>query len=143
MKKSNRSRVLVSFLILVFCHPLFSGEETEKTLYKMEYSEKAVKNYSEAMKIDNEGVVESAIFYSVKLKLLSPELDTKLIEKQLKELILDGATERIRYKAQIALTFISNPAMLANIEQKNYQDNNDELFRNLADELEDKFLVNR
>ncbi len=143
MKKSNRIRVLVSLLILALCQPLFSGEEAAKTPEKMAYSEAAVKNYSESMKIDNEGVVESAIFYSVKLKLLYPERDTELIEDQLKVLILDGATERIRYKAQIAFTFISNPTMLANIEQKNYLDINDELFQNLADELENRFLVNR
>lgn len=143
MKKPNRIRILVSLIILVFCQPLFSGEETEKTPDKMAYSESAVKNYSESMKLDNEGVVESAIFYSVKLKLFHPERNTELIEKQLKELILDGTTERIRYKAQIALAFISNPAMLVNIEQKNYLDNSDKLFQILADELENQFLVNR
>lgn len=143
MRKSNRIRVLVSLLIFVLCQPLFSGEDADKTPEKMEYSEAAVKNYSESMKIDNEGVVESAIFYSVKLKLFYPERDTELIEDQLKVLILDGATERIRYKAQIAFAFISNPTMLANIEQKNYLDTNDELFQNLADELENRFLVNR
>lgn len=104
--------------------------------------EKAPKNFENALKSDNDGLVESAIFLVVKFKLFYPEEDIKKVEKQIDRLVSDGSTGAIRYKAYLASEFLKNGELLANIAKEDYKDA-DGFFKMLADELENSLLVSR
>jgi len=67
-------KLSIVFLIAVFC---FSAFAQSKVII-----ENAPRNYLHALKSDNNGAIESAIFHSVKFKLFFPEQNTdKLIKK--------------------------------------------------------------
>jgi hypothetical protein len=104
--------------------------------------ERAPKNYENALKSDNPGLVESAIFHVVKFKFFYPEEDIQQLETQIDLLVNDGDTKTIRYKAYLASEFLKNGELLANIEKEDYKDG-DSFFKKLADELENSMLVTR
>jgi hypothetical protein len=119
--------VIVSFVALA---------QTEKTI------ESAPVNYLKALKSDNDGMVESAIFHSVKYKMYYPEQYTAKLEKEIEKLVEDGKTEAIRYKAFLANQFMQNSNLLSKIEKDNYKDK-DEFFKLLGEELNDYFLASK
>lgn len=144
MKNFKRTFVLTAILALfVLNTAAFSNNGPADSNEVITYSKKSVVNYSEALKSENRGVVESAIFYSVKFKLFNPEENTAPIEDQLQNLVANGETEKIRYKAQIAVNFVRNPELMENITRENYKDTSDVFFKLLANELESKYLVKR
>lgn len=119
--------VMVSFAALA---------QTEKTI------ESAPINYLKALKSDNDGMVESAIFHSVKYKIYYPEQNTARLEKEIGNLIEDGKTETIRYKAFLANQFMQNSNLLNKIDKDDYKDR-DEFFKMLGEELNDYFLASK
>ena len=58
---------------------------------------KASENYFHALKSDNIGVVESAVFNIVQLKLHYPKQNTDQLLKALNELSQDADSESLRY----------------------------------------------
>lgn len=140
---TNFKALLISSIIFLAGPAAFAQLSTVDFNVIPEYSEKSIERYEDALKSDNPGVVESAIFYSVKLKLVTPEADTDKLMKAINDLVLKGETETIRYKAHIAAQYYNDPAMLGEIEVKNYKDDTDELFQVLATELQNHLLVKR
>ena len=108
------------------------GDETK--LNEISYDQNMVYRYKEALQSEVPGVVESGIFFAVKLNLFSPELNSEEIKKELSRLVKKGQTETIRYKAYIAYQYLDNPELLSKIERKNYRNKSDEFFRILAPE---------
>ncbi len=104
--------------------------------------ENAPKNYLKALKSDNEGAMESAIFHSVKFKLFYPEEDTEALSNELGQIAKEGKTKAIRYKAYLASQFMNDAELLEKIEQRDYKDAN-VFFKQLADELHNDMLVER
>ncbi len=99
-------------------------------------------NYLVALQSQNQAVVESAIFYTVKLKMFYQDLDCKVLQNELKELSINGKTESIRLKAFLAGYFLCSPDLLEKIEKVNYKDSN-VFFQMLADTLQEKILADR
>ena len=99
-------------------------------------------NYLVALRSENQAVVESAIFYSVKFKLFYEDQDCEALGNELKELSINGKSETIRLKAFLAGYFLNNPELLTKIEKVNYKDSN-LFFQMLANTLQEKILADR
>ena len=99
-------------------------------------------NYLVALRSENQAVVESAIFYSVKFKLFYEDQDCEALRNELKELSINGKSETIRLKAFLAGYFLNNPELLTKIEKVNYKDSN-LFFQMLANTLQEKILADR
>lgn len=97
-------------------------------------------NYVKSLKSDYEGVVESAIFYVVKFKLFYPWEDCRSVIRQLRHLSVAGTTPIIRYKAQLALNFITQPDLLAKVDRQNYKDS-EGFFVMLANRLQEHIFA--
>lgn len=104
--------------------------------------DKAPQNFENALKSDNPGLVESAIFLTVKYKLFYPEKNTGKLVKAIDRLVKKGQTKSIRYKAYLASEYMRHGELLANVEKEDYKDG-DQFFKLLADKLEDELLVTR
>ena len=104
--------------------------------------ENAPQNYEKALKSANPGVVKSAIFYAVKLKLYYPEQNTEKLNTLLERLSQGSESTEIRYKAYLASQFMSDGKLLEKIEKQDYKDG-DQFFRLLADELQNEILAER
>jgi PAB1-binding protein PBP1 len=99
-------------------------------------------NYLVALHSENQAIVESAIFYSVKFKLFYEDQDCEALRNELKELSINGKSETIRLKAFLAGYFLNNPELLTKIEKVNYKDSN-LFFQMLANTLQEKILADR
>ncbi len=102
----------------------------------------APKNYEKALKSGNAGMVESAIFHSLKFMLFYPQEDVAKLKKQITRLVKEGETRNIRYKAYLASQFLNNPDLLATIEKEDYKDA-DRFFKMLGDTLQESVLVSK
>ncbi len=102
----------------------------------------APKNYEKALKSGNAGMVESAIFHSLKFMLFYPQEDAAKLKKQITRLVKEGETRSIRYKAYLASQFLNNPDLLATIEKEDYKDA-DQFFKILGDTLQENVLVSK
>lgn len=102
----------------------------------------APKNFEKALKSGNAGLVESAIFHSLKFMIFYPEQDAAKLKKQITRLVKEGETRNIRYKAYLASQFLNNPDLLATIEKEDYKDA-DRFFKMLGDTLQESVLVSK
>jgi len=102
--------------------------------------ELAVSNYVMGLKSDNIGVVESSLYYSLQLRLVYPDLDYSVLEKEIDRLVVEGATPAIRFKAHIACTVCASPALI-DIKRLEGLENMDQFFAACAEELKNKLLV--
>ncbi|MGH1366650.1 MAG: hypothetical protein ACRBF0_24025 [Calditrichia bacterium] len=103
---------------------------------------KASENYLHALKSDNIGVLESAVFNIVKLKLQFPQQDTDKLLAALKELSQNAGDESLRYRAYLAASFLQQDDLRSRIKVKNHEDA-EAFFVLLANTLEDELLVSK
>lgn len=125
-------KVLTIILIITVGFAAFA--QTEKSI------ENAPANFIHALKSDNSGVVESAIFHTLKYKLYYPEQKTANLEKEIDKLAKDSKNETIQYKAFLASQFLENSSLLDRIEKKDYK-NEAEFFKMLSEELNDHIIA--
>lgn len=121
-------------LILIVAMSVAAFAQTEKTV------ESAPANYIKALKSDNDGMVESALFHAMKYKLYYPEQNTSDLEKQIERLAENGESEAIRYKAFLASKFMQSDALMNRIEKEDYKDAG-EFFKMLGGELNEYVLA--
>lgn len=100
----------------------------------------APQNFEKALKSGNAGLVESAIFHSLKFMLFYPEQGVARLKKQISRLVKEGETRNIRYKAYLAAQFLNHLDLLARIEKADYKDA-DRFFTMLGDTLQESVLV--
>jgi len=103
---------------------------------------KASENYLHALKSNNIGVLESAVFNIVKLKLQFPQQDTDKLLAALKELSQNADDESLRYRAYLAASFLQQDDLRSRIKVKNHEDA-EAFFVLLANTLEDELLVSK
>ncbi len=125
-------KVLTIIFIATVSFAVFA--QTDKTI------ESAPANYLKALKSDNDGMVESAIFHSMKYKLYYPEQNTTRLEKEIEKLVEKGKSEAIRYKAFLAMQFMQNDKLMNIIEKEDYKDAA-QFFKMLGEELNEHFLA--
>jgi hypothetical protein len=125
-------RTLILALIVAVSFAAFA--QTEKTV------ESAPANYVKALKSDNDGMVESAIFHSLKYKLYYPEENTAKLEKEIEKLVENGNSDAIRYKAFLAAEFMQNYTLMNRIKKADYKDAG-EFFKMLGKELNEHLIA--
>ncbi len=89
--------------------------------------EKAPQNYLMALKSDNNGLIESAIFQVVKYQMFYPDQYNYEIVGQLIRLANNSRSETIREKARLAVAYIQHAEWLSKIQKKDYK-SGEELF---------------
>lgn len=99
-------------------------------------------NYSKGLASDNDGLVESSLYYALQLRLAYPERAFPRLEKAVDGLVANGRTVGIRYKALLASTVFVSPSIIDRGSVEDIADN-DKLFSAVADQLESKLLVHK
>lgn len=74
--------------------------------------ETAKKNYLMGLRSDNEGVLESSMYYALRMRLAYPELEMNAISREIDRLTNEGQSSSIRYKAHIASTIFAAPSLV-------------------------------
>lgn len=101
---------------------------------------KASENYLHALTSDNAGVVESAVFNIVQLKLHFPKQNTDQLLKALHELSQNAESESLRYRAYLAASYLEQHSLRAKIKIQKYEDI-ESFFVMLADTMQEELLV--
>ncbi len=104
------------------------------------FSELVTKNIIESLKHDIEGVVEASIYNSIFLSKYYPEAKINRVLDELNKIIVHSNNPALRYKAQLAVLYISNYSS-DELNLDNFKDDQTELFRVISDKLQDTFLV--
>lgn len=101
---------------------------------------KASENYLHALQSENTGVVESAVFNIVRLKLHFPEQNTDQLLKALHELSQNADSESLRYRAYLAASYLEQSSLRDKIKIEKYEDI-ESFFVMLADTMQEELLV--
>lgn len=104
------------------------------------FSELVTKNIVESLKHDIEGVVEASIYNSIFLTKYYPEAKIDRVLNQLNKVVVNSSNPVLRYKAQLAVLYISNYTD-DELNMDNYKEDQTELFRVISEKLQDTFLV--
>ena len=124
--KSMRITKAALIVVILFSANLFA---------KFNPAEKrCVDQIQSALTSDNQGVVESAIFISLSLKNYFPETNFGKVVNKLNDLVADGSTPVIKYKAQLASLYYNYPNLFSDIKI-NTKDNPDTYFKMISDRL--------
>ena len=101
--------VLVAVLILSVITSAVS-QRTVKTFASKEVRLEAAKNnVMVGLRSENNGVVEAAIMFTAKLKMIEPESDISKLQSALDHISISHPSPAIRYKASIASHICSDP----------------------------------
>ena len=127
-------KLLKTLLILMLL--LGGGMAQEDSLQPPRvHVKEALQHYSRSLQHPNEGVVSSAIFKVVKLKMGYPGEDFTQPRAQLEMLMAEGHTPAIRLKAFVAASYLSHPEWFNWIGETEQQ-NADEFFQVLSERLD-------
>jgi hypothetical protein len=102
--------------------------------------DKAPQNLLNALNSDSEQMVETAIFHTLKFRLFYPDISLEKAAKRMVELIRDGQTDKIRYKAYVASYFLNNREVFGLIAKENYKDDNF-FFQTLSSTMQKQLLA--
>ncbi|HOJ03006.1 MAG TPA: hypothetical protein PK916_03285 [Bacteroidota bacterium] len=100
----------------------------------------AIKNYERGLLSDNDGVVESSLYYAVRLRLTHPSHDFTTLSRAIDKLVASGRTPSIRYKAYLASTLYAAPA-LVRIETTSSPESMHDFFLDISEQLRSRLLV--
>ncbi|PLX32471.1 MAG: hypothetical protein C0600_02495 [Ignavibacteria bacterium] len=104
--------------------------------------ESAKKNYLLGLSSENDGVVESSLYFAVRMRLVYPDLEMEQISEEVDRLADEGNTSSIRYKAHIASTIFSSPS-LVNVPQSCTAPDIPSFFISLSTQLQQQLLVQK
>lgn len=130
--KENVMKTLTILLVTVLSIAAFA--QTPEQL------DNASRNYVQALKSENDGMVESAIFHCLKFSLFYPDRDTNAMVTELTKLVRNGNTDTIRYKAFLALEYFRSQKLQDSIIKTDYKDAG-QFFRMLNQEINNQVLA--
>ncbi len=76
-----------------------------------EEADRITQNFAEALRSDNAGVRESAVYHGLLLRILFPDMELGSINTSLQYMLIHEPNPRIRHKAHIALYFLEHDAL--------------------------------
>lgn len=100
---------------------------------------KVERNYSACLHSDNTGVVESALSQIAHMQLRYPDVTFATLSKEVAQLVIDGETPAIRFKAAIVAAVLNNPTMFS-AEAARFTSDADELLAAVAARLHSEFI---
>ena len=156
MKVFRQAWMILALVAMIITSAVASGPKSAGTRADDEHSplaigwtkakvEKAQAGLLQGLQSNCAGVVESAIFQIVKIKIDLRESDLAGFQKQISRLIVEGETPEVRYKAYIAHFFLDNPNLLFNSShlpelQRLSDENRDHFFAILTEEVKQYML---
>ena len=99
-------------------------------------------NYLNSLKSSNEGVVESAIFLSLKYHMFYPDNNVEKLKREIDKISQKSKSDRIRYKAYLAVQVLNSSDFKSTIEKADYKDAN-QFFTMVSNELIDYRLTSQ
>jgi hypothetical protein len=137
--KMKNMTVKTSILLIIMMAVTFNLTAAEKLLNEKSLN-RAEQNFLVTMDSDLNSLVESAIFNMIMFKDKYPEWNFKNINQKLKDLVIEGNSLSIRYKAQLVSMFLSNPELFERIEITE-KDNPAKYFRILSEQLTNRIVA--
>jgi hypothetical protein len=80
----------------------------------------AAARYMESFRIDNEGVIGSALAHAVWIKLMRPEMEFADLEAKVNALVLTAPTVALRSRARLAGLVFDSPEMFTGISSMEF-----------------------
>ena len=102
--------------------------------------DQAVQNYIMGLKSDNDGLVESSLYYATRLRIAYPGEDLNALETTIDGLVTRGRTPSIRYMAYLASTLYASPS-LVNREDLERTPNITSFFASVSEQLQSRLIV--
>jgi hypothetical protein len=137
--KMKNMTVKTSILLIIMMAFTFNLTAAEKLLNEKSLN-RAEQNFLVTMDSDLNSLVESAIFNMIMFKDKYPEWNFKNINQKLNDLVIEGNSLSIRYKAQLVSMFLSNPELFERIEITE-KDNPAKYFRILSEQLTNRIVA--
>jgi hypothetical protein len=136
--------LLLAFTSILPAQPADSDNSTIPILGRstIERLTEAEANYANGLASDNDGLVESSLYYALQMRLTFPERDFTRLEKAVDKLVANGRSVGIRYKALLASTVFAAPGIIDRGSVEDIADS-DRLFSVVANQLESKLLVHK
>ena len=103
-------------------------------------STRALRNYAHGLQSENDGVVESSLYFAVQLRLAFPASDMEDLSKAIDALVAHGRTHSIRHKAFMASTLFASPK-LVNAESVRSAETIDACFADISRQITSKLVV--
>ena len=100
----------------------------------------AIKNYRMGMNSENDGLVESSLYYAVRLRIAYPETDLTELETVIDDLVTEGRTQSIRYLAYLASTLFASPS-LVDRETLEHTEDIPTFFGSVSEQLQNRLIV--
>ena len=97
-------------------------------------------NLIESLNHQVDGVVAASIYNSIFLPKYYPEARMDRVLEELNEIALNSKNPSLRYKAQLAVLYITNYGN-EELKLENYKKNQSELFREISKKLQNSFLA--
>jgi hypothetical protein len=137
--KMKNMTVKTSILLIIMMAVTFNLTAAEKLLNEKSLN-RAEQNFLVTMDSDLNSLVESAIFNMIMFKDKYPEWNFNNINQKLNDLVIEGNSLSIRYKAQLVSMFLSNPELFERIEITE-KDNPAKYFRILSEQLTNRIVA--
>lgn len=146
MKKFNW-RFVFAAIVLLGLFPLH-GQVTQRSAASVVKDPRklstVLRNYNNCLRAEVEGVVESAIFHTIILRLKAPQEDYSKLIGELQRLSFAAGNPRLRYQAFLGATLLANAEQFLDAGQNEHlqtftDDRRVEFFAEIATLLENQF----
>jgi len=139
MKKHLKRLATAAFAVLVIGSSAFAQDTklNEKTFnHKLAFAQFELC----LQRSDVPGFVESTLYTIVQCKDRFPNLDYSAIQDAVNKVARDNDNSTIAYKAYLVSMYLSHTSQI-NVTPSAYENVHDQLFKQIADQLEAKFLA--
>ena len=111
-----------------------------KQATKLDQNSPVVKlNYLAGLRSENEGLSESSMLQTAKIKMLYPTVNFDEMKKVTDSLIVSGKNPSVRYKAYLTSNVYDNPEWFAKRDRSNLEDD-EQFFASIAAQLQERIL---
>ncbi|RJP60374.1 MAG: hypothetical protein C4543_05220 [Ignavibacteriales bacterium] len=104
------------------------------------FSTVVTENLIESLNHDVEGVVEASIYNTLFLSKYYPDANIEKVLDELNEIAISSINPVLRYKAQLAVLYITNYSN-EELRLEDYKENQSDIFRMISSKLENSLLV--
>jgi hypothetical protein len=141
MTHHHLTSTFLAAILLAFAHNAVAQTSGDQPIERAAFALKScteiqhgVRNYLKALRSDNDGVVESALYYAALLKRDVRNECFSCLKREVDKLANNGRTERIRHKAYLVRAAYDDPKLLPAADDA--AQSPDDFFAALSDRLE-------
>jgi hypothetical protein len=120
--------------VLVFSAGTTMGQRPEN------FTKIVTENIVESLNHNVQGVVEASIYNSLFLAKYYPDAKMDKVVKELNKIAVESTNPSLRYKAQLAVLYISNYGN-EELKPQDYKQDHSELFREISEMMKSNLLA--